>query len=549
MYKLLIVDDEEEVREGLIQKITWNKFNFEIVGEAKNGREALDIFEDIVPDIVITDISMPIMNGLELSEYVRLNYPTVKTVILTGYDDFNYAQQAIRFGVEDYILKPVLPKDIDALLLKLKDKLDLEIEHKENITKLKEHFNESLPIIREKYLSLIVQGNLDEEEIRSKINFFSFSLKGGCYVVAAASIDNNGHKEKIFSDKDTELMRFAVINIAKEITDKYSIGEALFHNSELVIIFSFNDTDVGGACNADTIFRKVYSVLEEIRQNVEKHLKLTVTIGVGSVFNCLTKLRDSYKAALSALEYKMLIGESRILFIEDLEPKRKEAIAFDEQTERHLLSAVKFGNDREVKEIINEIFTILLGSKAPLQEYQLYLVEVVAAISKMCRDVEIDAASILGIRTNLYVEMLEFRSLNEIKTWMEGICIRLMKYIAESRQNTTQLLLKKAQDYVIDNYGDEGLSIQKVADYLHISQSYLSMIFKKETGETFLKYLVKVRLNAAIELLRGPSKTAEIAEHVGYPDLSYFSYFFKKNFGMSPREYRNNYVSKREPST
>lgn len=549
MYKLLVVDDEEEVRQGLIQKIEWHKYNFEIIGEAQNGREALDIIEEIVPDIIITDISMPIMNGLELSEYVKLNYPTIKTVILTGYDDFNYAQQAIRFGVEDYILKPVLPKDIDELLIKLNNKLQLEIEQKENIIRLKEHFNESLPIIRDKYLSLIVEGNIDENELKSKINFFKLNLRGSCFVIAAANIDNSGHEDKIFTLNDTELMRFAVINIAKEIIDKYSIGEALFHHSELVFIFSFNDTHESGVCNNDTIFRKVYSVLEEIRQNVEKFLKLTVTIGVGSVFSSLTRIKDSYKSALSALEYKLIIGESKIIFIEDLEPKRKEVIAFDEQTERRLVSAVKFGTEKEVKEVVNDIFNKLVGTKAVFQEYQLYLVEVVAAISRICRDFEIDAPDILGIRTNLYVEMLEFRSFNEIKNWMEAICIKLMRFISESRQNTTQMLLKKAQDYVLGNFSDEGLSIQKVADYLHISQSYLSMIFKKETGETFLKYLVGVRLNAAIELLQGAYKTAEIAERVGYPDISYFSYFFKKNFGMSPREYRNKFVTKKESLT
>ncbi|MDF2987039.1 MAG: two component transcriptional regulator, AraC family [Eubacterium sp.] len=549
MYKLLVVDDEEEVRRGLIQKIEWYKYNFEIVGEAQNGREALDIIEENVPDIIITDISMPIMNGLELSEYVKLNYPTIKTVILTGYDDFNYAQQAIRFGVEDYILKPVLPKDIDELLIKLKNKLELEIEHKENIIRLKEHFNESLPIIRDKYLSLIVEGNIDENDLKSKISFFRLNLRGGCFVIAAGNIDNSGHEDKIFSANDTELMRFAVINIAKEIIDKYSIGEALFHHNELVIIFSFNDTLQNEICNKDTIFRKVYSVLEEIRQNVEKFLKLTVTIGVGSVANNLTRIRDSYKSALSALEYKLVIGESKIIFIEDLEPKRKEVIAFDEQTERRLVSAVKFGTEKEVKEIVKDVFDKLVGTKAAFQEYQLYLAEVVAAISRICRDFEIDAPGILGIRTNLYVEMLEFRSFSEIKNWMEAICIKLMRFISETRQNTTQMLLKKAQDYVLGNFGDEGLSIQKVADYLHISQSYLSMIFKKETGETFLKYLVSVRLNVAVELLQGPCKTAEIAERVGYPDISYFSYFFKKNFGMSPREYRNKNVTKKESLT
>ncbi len=545
MYKLLVVDDEEEVRQGLILKIEWDRYNFEIIGEAQNGREALDIIEDIVPDVIITDISMPILNGLGLSEAVKNDYPTIKTVILTGYDDFNYAQQAIKFGVEDYILKPVLPKDMEKLLSDLQNKLDREVERKENIARLKEHFNESLPIIREKYLSLIVEGNLSAEDIESKIDFFNFNLKGSCYVTAVAKIEDSGCEDKIFAGYDVELMRFAVMNIAKEIVDKHVVGEALFYKGGLVVIFNFKTAVTDGVCNTDILCRRVYSVLEEIRQNVEKHLKLTFTAGVGSVANCLFKLSDSYTAAVSALEYRLVMGDSKIIFIEDLEPKRKNIIAFDEHLERRLGYAIKFGTKNEVNEIVKDVFDNLSGTKAPFQEYQLYLVEVVAAISRICRDVGIDAADVLGLRTNLYVEMLEFSSFSEIRKWMEVICNKLLKYISDSRQKTTQVLLKKAQDYVLCNFGDEELSIQKVAEHLHISQSYLSMIFKKETGETFLKYLVGIRLNASIELLQGSCKTAEIAERVGYPDISYFSYFFKKNFGMSPREFRNKSAAKK----
>lgn len=549
MYKLLIVDDEEEVRNGLINKMDWSKYNLELMGGAQNGREALDLIEENIPDIIITDISMPIMNGLELSEYVRLNYPTVKIVILTGFDDFNYAQQAIKFSVEDYILKPVLPKDIDSLLLKLKNKLDCEMEQKENITKLREHFNESLPIIRDKYISMIVEGSIDEKEIAARIPFFNINLHGECFIIAAAEIDNKSRDNKIFFEHDTEIMRYAVVNIAKEIIEKHAIGEAIFHGSKLIVIFSLNNSLSGDDFKSGYVFRKVYSVLEEIRQSVEKYLKLIVTIGIGNFCDSIHRLKDSYKSALSALEYKLVVGESRIIYIQDLEPKRKDIIAFDDQTEHQLISAIKFGTEKDVDEVIEQIFKVLIQSKASFQDYQLYFIELVAAVSKLCRDFEGDTSGILGISTNLYTDILGFRSFNDVKSWIKGVCIKLMNYIFNSRQRTTQMFFEQAMDYVNRNYSDEGLSIQKVADYLHISQSYLSMIFKKETGDTFLKYLVNVRLNAAIELLKGSYKTTEIAERIGYPDISYFSYFFKKNYGMSPREYRNKYVSQKESLT
>ncbi len=544
MFNLLIVDDDEEIRQGLIQKIDWNKYGFNIIGGAQNGREAIDIIENVLPDLIITDISMPIMNGLELAEYVHSTHPTVKTVIVTGYDDFRFAQQAIKYGVEDYVLKPVLPKDIEELINKIKRKLEHDFIQKENLVKLKEHFNESLPIIREKFLSLIIEGHVNEKELDRKLNTIKLSLNGNAYIIAAGEFGLVSKEDSIFGEEDTELMRFAVLNIAKEIIEKHTIGETLFHDNEMIIIFSFNILENNDNHNS-IILKRIYLILDEIRQSVEKYLKIKISFGVGSITNSLLRLKESYKAALSALEYKLIVGESGIIFIYDLEPMRKNTVYYDEQIEQKLISAIKFGTEKSIDESINNICNIFIGSNVPFHEYQLYFIELAAALSKLCRDFEIDTLDVLGVQ-NIYIDVLKLKSLNEIKEWIRELSIKIMSFIYSSRQKSTQTLLKKAQDYVQANFCDENLSIQKVADYLHISQSYLSIIFKKETGDTFLKYLVKVRMNAAIEFLNSSYKLAEVAERIGYPDMSYFSYFFKKNYGMSPREYRNKLVETKE---
>jgi two-component system, response regulator YesN len=540
MYKLIIVDDEEEVRQGIIQKIEWDKFNFEVVGAAENGREALDLIEENIPDVVITDISMPLMDGLELAAVLRDSFPTVKTVILTGFDDFKFAQQAIKYEVADYILKPVLPKDIDDLLAKLKSQLDNEIAQKEDIKKLRQHYNESLPILRDKFLTLLITSKYIINKLEKRVSYFHLCLNGSEFIVAAATIDSNNFKDKNYEEDYFELMKFAVLNISREIVCKYSLGEVFFHDDNLVIIAGFDEG------NKTTIINRSFSLLEEIRQNVEKYLKITITIGLGSICNSISKLKDSYEFALSALEYKQVIGCNKVIFIEDLEPQSIDNIVFDENKERMLVSSIKFGSEKDVSKSVNTLFTDIAGIKSSFKEYQLYLMEILAAISKLSRHFELDIGCILGVNSNLYVEISKFSTLNEAKNWIEEICIKLMNHLSDKRQNTTKILLEKAKDYIIHNYYDDELSIQKLANYLHISSCYLSMIFKKEAGETFLKYLVSVRLNEAKELLSNSDlKTSEIAERVGYPDLNYFSYFFKKNCGMSPREYKNKFFHKR----
>lgn len=541
MYKLIIVDDEEEIKQGIIQKIEWEKFGFEVVGSAENGKEALDLIEESIPDVVITDISMPLMDGLELVANLRANFPTIKAVILTGFDEFKFAQQAIKYEVLDYILKPILPKNIEDLLVKIKTQLDNEFAQKEDMKKLKQHYNESLPVLRDKFLTSLITSKYSIPKLENRSSFFKLCLTGKEFIVAAANIDSYNFDDKNHEEDYFELMKFAVLNISQEVVSKYSLGEAFFHDDNLVIIAKFDEG------NKTTIINRSFSLLEEIRQNVEKYLKITITIGLGSICNSISKLKSSYEFALSALEYKKIIGYNKVIFIEDLEPQSSDSIMFDESKEQMLISSIKFGTEKDVSKSVNTLFIDLPSTKSSFKEYQLYLMEILAAISKLSRHFELDIGLVLGGNSNIFVDIFKFNTMNEVKNWIEEICIKLMNYLSDKRQNTTKILLEKAKDYITQNYYDEELSIQKLANYLHISSCYLSTIFKKEAGETFLKYLIGIRLNQAKELLTNSDlKTSEIAEKIGYPDLNYFSYFFKKNCGMSPREYKNKFLNKKE---
>lgn len=540
MYKLIIVDDEEEVRKGIIQKIDWASFGFDIPREAENGRDALDLIEENVPDAVITDITMPVMDGLKLSSVISECYPTIKTVILTGFDEFKFAQQAIRYGVIDYILKPVLPKDINNLMTRLRNIIDEEVSQKEDINRLRSHYIKSLPIIREKFLTQLVTGSLSRAETDRRIQMYDVKLKGSTFMVAAAAIDAESMERSGYGGDDSELCKFAILNISKEIIEKYPSGEAFFHDDNLVFILGSEDKD------KNYLLTKTISLLDEIRFNIKKYLKIDISIGLGSMSDSVNKLKESYKNALSALEYKRLIGVNKVIYIEDLEPQSTDDIIFDEEKENQLISSIKFGSEKDVLEAIRDIFDDIIRPTLTLKDYQLYFLEIVATLSRLGRKFQVDIGQMLEV-SNINAEIQKYTTLEEIKEWIEKICIELNKTISSRMQTKTQMLLEKAKDYINKNYSDDTLSLQKLADHLYISACYLSMIFKKEADETFLKYLVRVRLDAAKDLLRNTDlRTAEIAERVGYPDINYFSFFFKKNVGMSPREYRNSFKELKE---
>lgn len=535
MYKIVIVDDEEEVRLGMIQRIMWSDYHFEVIGEAENGREALEIFEDAIPDVVITDICMPLMDGLELASYIREHYPTVKTIILTGFEDFKFAKQAIKYGVIDYLLKPVLPKDIHELLTKLRGTLDNEIQDKEDRTKLQKHYIESLPVLKESFLTSLILGRHQIKEIEQKITAFDLRITGAYFAVAVIRLDTEHMDGRDASPEDIELKRFAVSNIAREILDKNELGEAFFYGETPVVVIGVENEEKA------TVVNKLFMVLEEIRQNVEKFLKITITTGLGSIQDRVDGIKKSYESALTALEYKLVLGGNQIIYVEDLEPETKDSIYLDEKQEEMLVSSIKFGSKDDVTQAVNALFDTMGQTKLAMRDYELYFMEIKTVLLKLSRTFQIDLND--EKHSGMCEDIHAFNSLGEAKAWFAGLCLKLMQAISSKRVNTTQTLFDQAKDYIDTHYGDHELNMQKLAKHLYISASYLGMIFKKEAGETFLKYLIRVRLEAAKELLKNPkTKISEAAEKVGYPDVSYFSYFFKKNTGQSPREYRNRFA-------
>lgn len=539
MYRVVIVDDEEEIRKGIVQKIEWDRLGFTIAGEAENGTEALEVIEACTPDVVITDITMPIMNGLELTSLIKESYPTIKVVILTGFNDFTFAQQAIKYGVSDYLLKPVLPNDIEALILKLKAEIDHEMAQIEDVKKLRKHYHESLPVLKDKYLTQLITSKATyEDKIQKRLSLLGIKLQGSVFSVAVADI--NADKNPAWNqDEDFELLKFAVLNMAQEIMEKYGAGEVFIYADNLVMILRSEDDK--SAFNG-----KSFLILEELRQTIEKYIKVDIAIGIGHVCDSVSKISDSYKSALSALDYKLIIGGNKVIFIDDLEPPTSDPILFDEEKERLLVSSIKFGSEQDVTQFVELLFKEIGSSKISLKDCQLLIIDIVAVISKIARDAQVDMGSVIGPIQNLFVEVFKFTTLNDMQQWIDGICIKLMNQVRGKRQNSTAALLEKAKDYIHQNYSDNTLSIQKLSNYLHISSSYLSLIFKKEAGVTFLEFLVRIRLEAAQELmLDSDMKIAEIAERIGYPDLNYFSYFFKKNYGLSPREYRNKIAQKK----
>ena len=537
MYKLILVDDEEEVRKGIIQKIKWHKYGFELVGEAENGREALEMAEKFTPDVVVTDIKMPFMDGLQLSEELKKRFPTIKIIILTGFDKFEYAQKAVNLNVVEYALKPVSSVDFIEVLLRVKAQIDDEMLRKKDMEVMEEYYVKSLPILKEKFLTYLITSKISKEEIQEKCENYNINLAGNRFIVSVINIDRiETYKTlKIDNRNEQDLTKFSVLNIIEEILIKHDRGLVFIHNEMIVLISPYLEEDRG------IIFNNVQSILEEIRQNIEKYLKFTITIGLGTIISDVSYISDSYQNAILALDYRFIMGNNRIIWIEDIEPSRSEKIVFDEIMEHDLRSSIKVGTEKEIIETIEGLFLQLLDVKGPFKHFQVYLLEILTTIIKTAESLNVDLTYIFGENYNLFVELYEFNDLNQVKNWFQYISIKIMNYITKDRQDSCTLLVEKTKAYINKYYCDSSITINSLCNYLFISPTYFSFIFKKETKMTFINYLTQIRMNASKELIKATKlKSFEIAYKVGYSEPNYFSYCFKKHFGISPSEYRNN---------
>ncbi|CAM4311762.1 response regulator [Paenibacillus typhae] len=544
MYKLILAEDEEDVREGIIAQIDWAQYGFEVVDQAENGREAADAIDRLLPDVVVTDIQMPFMNGLQLAEWIRSRHPNTKIIILTGYDEFEYAQKAIKLQIDEYILKPFSSQELIDVLLKVRAVIEAEIAEKENVYVLTEHYRKSLPVLREQFLSSLVSRRLPLKEISDKSTEYSIDLAGRQFQASVISIDyiHTGEDQgtgvsRHVSLRDTgdhNLQLFAILNIAEEICQKHGFGKVFIHRDDVVLL------SVSQAAEEAEITGNTLTVLEEIRQNVQRFLKLTVTAGAGTVCQSAGMLFNSFADAMQALDYRLILGNNRVIWIEDVESRSNQLLAFDELTQQSLIRTIKLGTVQELKEVVDELFGGLDTAHVSTQDYQIFLLEIITSILRVAKESGTEAADFIGSGISTLSEINKFNNMGEAKQWIISICTRLMDTIASERQSSYKQLIDQAKDYIRSHYEESDISIGRVCQHLHISTGYFSSIFKKEMKMTFVSYLLQIRLEAAKELLRSTElKAFEIAEKIGFSDPNYFSFCFRKKYGQSPKEYKN----------
>ena len=533
MYKLIIVDDESEIRNGLLEIIDWEKEGFVVVGEAENGLDALQLAETTPIDLVITDIRMPFMDGLEMAKEIRKLQPMVSFIILSGYDDFEYTRQAIQIRISDYVLKPVSSDDLIPILRSVKTSMDERFAQHRDVRILRERFNASLPILREALLASLMNGRIDAKEALQSAAQYDLDLRSCGYIVAAMRICTS---KTIDSELDAQpgLLRIAVINILNETLGD-QINCRIFQFDGLICaLFLVEECD-------EKRYGEIVGLLDTARLTVARYLECPLAIGVSNPCGRLDGLSQAASEAQSAMDFSTLFGDNTVLTIADIDMEKAEQKSIERSNTRALVNAIKVGNIAECKRQLQTHLDEICQSMTTIPEYQVSVAEIYMAIVNTAGEMGFNWIAHTGGKPWSLEAVLACRETDGIQIILEAMCKQLVEGIANNHVENGKRISREAIAYLKEHFADQSMTLEKICNHLHISTAYFSTIFKKETKKTFHKYLTELRMDKAMTLLaKGNLRTAQIAEMVGMGEASYFSYSFKKHFGISPSMARKN---------
>lgn len=525
MYKIALIDDEAVVREGMGELIPWEKIGLDLIGTAEDGEQGLLLIQEKQPDVVLLDINMPKLNGLDLANLVKKSYPDMKIILISGYDEFDYARQALRMGVEDYILKPVTKSEMITLLEKVVGKLEKEREQTKKEVDVLNKIEQSIPLMQQKLLEELMFTEMEENMIIKKCIKANIPYNKKYYGVFLIDADEHLKSNK---GNQKELTHFAIQNIVSEILINKNWG-IVFEVDELNAVLYFVDDDKDTRQN-------YHSVLNYIKQAITELLGITVTIGVGTLVSETSKVYLSYDEAYHALLSRFFQGTNRI--IDNIKPYQYNKVDFVKWMEWESRVIHSINQEDEFEKVMSSICIEIRKSKMNIEDIGEICGNIASVILKKFIEIDPTITEIFLEGIDIAEEIQKFKTLSDIQSWLNTLYERCYEYI-NSQSSPNKIHIKNIIAFIEENYNLPDLSMKMVCECAHISPSHFSNIFKKEIGMTFVQYVTEYRMEKACQLLKyTPLKTYEIAEAIGYADSHYFSTTFKKQFQTSPSEYR-----------
>ena len=542
MLKTFLVEDEVVIREMIKKMIPWEQYGFELAGEASDGEMALPLILKSKPDLLITDIKMPFMDGLTLCKLVKKELPNIKIVILSGYDDFNYAKQAINIGVEDYLLKPITKNALIERLSEIRSRYEHEKTQKEYYEKFQREMQAYEKNSSRDFFEALVRGSMDMMEVYKKAEKLGVDIVAEAYNILIFTMnseeDFSGQKEG-YSEWEAESL---------EMLEEFFSG----HPSAMLFrsnIFSYGVLLKGQKESIKEITKECVGKIQGILKRKES--KREWFLAVGQPVERLSQIKKSYHTASRAFSQRYLYVEN-ILYYDEMEMMEHRSGQADTNDNAYLkkvdVNALnpailqKFlsnGIQEETENFVKDYFYAIGQEPMESLVFRNYVIlnvrfSVITFLKGLGCDTE-------GMEPENTEEILaeSGKNIESAIAYAEKMVSQAITIRDQNSGNKNRSILKTAVDFIESHYMEEEISLNTVANVANVSSNHFSALFSQNMGQTFIEYLTSLRMNKAKELLRCTGmRSSEIAGEIGYKDAHYFSYLFKKTQGMTPSDYR-----------
>ncbi len=526
MYTVVVADDEIELRNAMVRMIKWEEIGFEVIGEAENGIEALELVERLEPDLLLTDIKMPFLSGIDLARRAREIRPAMNIAFLSGYDDFSYAQQAIQYNIISYLLKPISAAELTGELISIREKMDEKVKQLKSLQDMMDEKEREKEYQTEAFLlSVFLDGNRAKENPKMLAYLDTRAVELGIRKSEAETICYMTLVTEFSDEQGNNSVRPEHVGFLDTILKKYVYSGSAYSNGKIISLVSSTERDL-----------KKYAAIfaKEIIQNAKRIWNVDCIVGVSKEFEHLSEGNEAYLEALAACDYSQ--GEkNEPFFISDMEKVGTYSSEYISDITSELERLLKTGEQEVLQEFLQN--TMHNDRKKNSNFLLLQIMSTIYASACSVAEEENVEQILKGLS---FPEKLFLHYAHEdIEGEIVRFALEARDMIGRQRRMNSEVICEEGLRIIQEEYRDEDLSLASLSERLHVSSSYLSSLFKKIQGDTFVNILTQKRMEVAKEyLLCSSKKILEIANECGYSDHHYFSYCYKKYYGISPNKMR-----------
>lgn len=524
MYKVLLADDEEVILKGLKGIIKWEEFNLEIAAYVSNGMEAMEIVQDQQIDILITDIRMPIVDGLQLIRRIREQQLNIKCIVLSGYSEFEYVKEAAKLGIENYILKPVDRNELTSTIINTVNKIENELN--KNIID-----REGINIIRNNILSRWVSGDIEDNELHERAELLNLDIHYKEFMTAIIKLADPPSSENSEPIKDRNIVSLNINKICSAEIAEGGLGAVFIDLTGNIVLLFAGD-------NLKSIHSDIMFILTNCIEKINLLLERDIFVTIGSIEMSYQDVYKSYNIAKRLLEYSLIYGANTIIEYDEIQSSitnwQKEF-----QIDFNLLSQfIRNKSTPAVLDFIQDVFVKMKNIEDLNPTYiQNIAIDILFHLINTIKLLNYNTDKVFHGYRDFLSDVYQFTNIDNMKHWMEETAIKCMNILSEEDGKISPLI-RRVLEYINKNYDNE-INLSTVAYEFGLNSFYLGQQFKKETSENFTNFLNTIRVERGKELLLSTNmKTADIAKKVGYSNTNYFSTIFKKITGISPSEFK-----------